>query len=636
MDGTIPLEPISQMAVLRRFEPVVRFTRGERFFPIDVERYIQQCSLWVQRPGQAPQLLVPQGALTVEKLIQPRQEEFGAVYYLRFIEPPDILELAQYTLRQAVKSLRRIQGMEKGDAGFRAGVGRLARVGYGSRLVDALFSLSLLLRGRVPGDTAIAAALTYQRMQAQHEQYCYYGRMVRENGWVILQYWFFYPFNNWRSGFFGVNDHEGDWEMACIYCSESPAVDPNLSLEDRLVPRWVAYASHDFHGDDLRRRWDDPEVEKVIDYQGHAHPVMYVGAGSHAAYFRRGEYLSEIELPFLSPLVKLVDRLQGVWHKVLRLPEGLSSSPGFNVFRIPFVDYARGDGLSIGPGQDREWQPQILSEHTPWAVGYRGLWGLYVKDPIAGENAPAGPVYNRDRKIRRSWCDPLGWAGLDKVPPPEQTLAVIEAQQAHIRNDCTEIEQWIKEKSAELQGLGVEALALQHEPHLEAVYRDHMQRIATLSAELREQRQRLATEAARLEALERYRERLLQGDRGPMRAHIHHPQQPSSGYDQPLAIISELIAAISIGVLMIGLVLLLVFFRHYVLFGLAALVGLLIFIEAGFRRQLTHFINSLTLGLAFISALVLFFRFFWQIVIVAVLMAGVYLIWGNVREILGR
>jgi len=625
-----------EMAVLRRFEPVARYTRGERFFPMDVERYIQQCSLWVQRPGRPAELLVPQGELTLEKLIQPRQDGFGAVYYLRFIEPPDILELAQYSLHQAVKSLRRTLGLGEAEGGFQAGRGRLARVGYGSRFVDALFSLSLLLRGRVPGDTAIAAALTYQRLQAQQERYCYYGRVVRENGWVILQYWFFYPFNNWRSGFFGVNDHEGDWEMVCIYCSEASRAEAGQPLEDRLVPCWVAYASHDFAGDDLRRHWDDPEVEKVYDPQGHPHPVIYVGAGSHASYFSRGEYLAEVELPFLLPLVRLVDRLQGLWQKVFRQPEEAASAVSFNVFRIPFVDYARGDGLSIGPGQRKEWQPQLLSEQTPWAAGYRGLWGLYVNDPIAGENAPAGPIYNRDGNVRRSWCDPLGWAGLDKVPSPERTLAVVEAQQARIKADCAEIVRLIEEKSAELQGLGVEVVAVQDQPHLEVVHRTHTQRITALSAELRELRRRLATEAARLEALERYRERLLRGERGPLRAHIRRTHTPSEAHEQPLAIVAEFIAAVSIGLLMIGLVLLLIFARHYVLFGLAAMVSLLIFIEAGFRRQLPRLINSLTLGLMLTSMLVLIFEFFWQIVTVGVLAAGIYLIWENVKEMVRR
>ncbi|RPI32529.1 MAG: hypothetical protein EHM70_08715, partial [Chloroflexota bacterium] len=58
----------SDLAMLHRFEPVVRYTRGERFFPIDVQRYIQQCSLWVQLPNETARQLIPEGQLTLEKL----------------------------------------------------------------------------------------------------------------------------------------------------------------------------------------------------------------------------------------------------------------------------------------------------------------------------------------------------------------------------------------------------------------------------------------------------------------------------------------------------------------------------------------------------------------------------------------
>jgi len=322
-------------ALLRRFEPVIRYTRGEQFFPMDVERYVRQCSLWRQRPDQEAECVVPEGQLTLDRLAEPRADRFGTIYFLKFIEPLDLRALAAYALQESFKK------KDPKDV-FRAGPGRLARVGYGSRFVDALFSITLLARGRVPGDTAAAAALACKQMLAERDEYRYYGRVARVNGWVALQYWFFYPFNNWRSGFFGVNDHEADWEMICLYCSESPAGQVN--------PEWIAYASHDFSGDDLRRRWDDPEVERVGE-----HPVIYAGAGSHASYFARGEYLAEIELPFLSPLVRFVDQAQDFWRRhILQARADQAAEPGFNVFRIPFVDYARGDGVAIGPGQERE------------------------------------------------------------------------------------------------------------------------------------------------------------------------------------------------------------------------------------------------------------------------------------------
>src|SRR5689334_98682 len=242
---------VADRALLRRFEPVIRYTRGEPFFPMDVEPYVRACSLWQQLPDRPAVCLVPEGELTLEKLAEPRTEGFDAIYFLKFIEPLDLAALAAYQLQEGLKKKDPI-------AIFKAGRGRMARVGYGSRFVDALFSLSLLARGRVPGDTAAAAAIAYKQIMSQNERYVYHGRVIRRNGWVALQYWFFYPFNNWRSGFFGVNDHESDWEMIYLYLSESDA--------GEVQPEWVAYASHDYFGDDLRRRWDDPEVEKLGEH----------------------------------------------------------------------------------------------------------------------------------------------------------------------------------------------------------------------------------------------------------------------------------------------------------------------------------------------------------------------------------
>ena len=100
------------------------------------------------------------------------------------------------------------------------------------------------------------------------------------------------------------------------------------------------------------------------------HPVIYAGAGSHASYFQPGEYLAELELPFLSPLVRLVDRLNAIGRRLIRETRGphhpdANSASSFNVFRIPFVDYARGDGRSIGPTGSRPWAEAVLLDEQP-------------------------------------------------------------------------------------------------------------------------------------------------------------------------------------------------------------------------------------------------------------------------------
>jgi len=607
--------------LLRRFEPVIRYTRGERFFPMDVEPYVRACSLWIQQPDEDPVCLIPAGELTLDKLAQPRADGSEAVYFLKFIEPLDIRKLAAYNLQRIMRGFTR-----KGPQDvFRAGSGRLARVGYASRFVDALFSLTLLARGRVPGDTAAAAILEYRRILAEGEHYCYYGRLVRQDGWIALQYWLFYPFNNWRSGFFGVNDHESDWEMIYVYLSESD--------EGEVHPEWVAYASHDFSGDDLRRRWDDPELEKVGE-----HPVIYAGAGSHASYYARGEYLAELELPFLLPLVRLMDWLQKFWQKTLRQAQDeQAQSPvrtEFNIFRVPFVDYARGDGLSIGPGQDKEWdEPRLLDPTPAWALNYRGLWGLYARDPISGENAPAGPLYNRDGTKRRSWYDPLGWAGLDKLSPPDETLARSLEQQTEMNVRRAELVEEISQKSHELTGLGVEFAAMQGRPHLKKQHIAHQEKVTALSNELDQLRAQLASYEALLEAINLYNKQLQAGERGPARVHLRRAHHPASDDELRLSRFAETWAAISIGLMMVGFVGLVLFYQQHLILGLVAIVSLIVFIESGFRGQLPRLIASVTIGLAVVSALVLLFEFFWLIVVLAVLIAGGYIMWENLREL---
>lgn len=597
-------------ALIRRYEPIVRFTRGEQFFPGDVEPYVRRCGLWVQRRDEEAVCLVPEGKLTLERLAEPLSGDFGDVFFLKFIEPLNVAEMATYKLQRA-------RERSSGDK-FRAGLGRLARVGYTSRFLDTLFSLTLLARGRVSGDTAAAAVLAYEQMSREDSRR-YYGRVVRREDWVVLQYWFFYPFNNWRSGFFGVNDHEADWEMVCVYLSESEAGETR--------PEWVGYSSHDFSGDDLRRRWDDPEVEKSGE-----HPVVYVAAGSHAAYFAAGEYLAEIELSFLAPVTRLAGNLKGLWRRLTRQPANANSTEVH--LRVPFVDYARGDGVSLGPGADVGWDEPVLLNPLPgWAANYRGLWGLYVRDPVSGEDAPAGPPYNRDGTPRLAWHDPVGWAGLDKVPPPDEALERVVERRAELRSGCAALEEEVSRKSRELTGLGVEADAMRGRPHLRKRREAHERKMSTLSKELSGLRGRLASDRALLEALGSHERRLQGGERGPARAHIRRAYQPATDEKLRFNRLAEVWAALSIGLAMLCVVGLIIFAREYLAFGLVALVSLLVFIESGFRRRLTGLVNSVSVGLAFVAAMILLFEFFWTLVVLAVLAAGTYMIWENLREL---
>src|SRR4249920_1455901 len=117
----------TDVEVLRAFEPIVRYTQGEKFFPMDVERYVRASSLWLYIPDSTDEELIAEGALTTERLVEQREAPFGSFFYLRFIGQLDLQESAQVLVGQ--RQLAKRQQSE-----FHAGVGRLARGGLLPRL----------------------------------------------------------------------------------------------------------------------------------------------------------------------------------------------------------------------------------------------------------------------------------------------------------------------------------------------------------------------------------------------------------------------------------------------------------------------------------------------------------------------
>jgi hypothetical protein len=608
-------------ALLQRFEPVIRSTSGDKFYPMDVEPYVRASSLWVQRPGEEAVCVVPGRKLSLDRLAQQPMDEAGAVHFLKFTDAGDLgLDARGGRLRLLGK---RAMDRKESRRAFRAGRGRLARVGYFSRFVDALYSITLLARGRVPGESAAAASVAYERIMAQQERYRYHGRVLRQDGWIVLQYWLFYPFNDWRSNFFGANDHEADWEKIFIYLSESEA--------GEVSPEWVAYAAHNYTGDNLRRRWDDPEVEKVGE-----HPVIYVGAGSHASYYAPGEYLTELTLPLPSPLARVTGAIRTFWKTRLGQYVGNGEEDGGSgYFSIPFVDYARGDGLSVGEGGDRSWdEPRLISDPTPaWVSGYRGLWGLYARDPFEGEDAPAGPMYNRDKSVSRAWYDPVGWAGLDKVAPPTETLEAILEQRADIISRCDALRDEIDDKSRQLKKLGTELAAMRDRSHLDAPYQEGTRRAAELSGELDRLRGKLATDEAVSESLAEYAARLRAGERDQARAHISRAHRPASEDELRVSRVAEAWAAISVSLMLISFVGIAMFEREHLISMLVFSIAFFAFVEAGFRGRLVNLVSSANIGLAVVATLIIIYEFFWQLVVAAVLVLGLYVLWDNLREI---
>jgi hypothetical protein len=477
----------------------------------------------------------------------------------------------------------------------------------------------------VPGGTAAAAHRQYQQIRQRDPRYCYYGRVVREGAYIILHYMFFYVMNNWRSTFYGVNDHEGDWEQIFIYLSDEGRAEP--------VPRWLAYATHEESGDNLRRRWDDPALT-IIDQ---THPVIFAGAGSHASYFEAGEYLSQFRLQILEPMRNVLQFGRRFWVETLQQGQSstdVSSKQVDDLFAIPFIDYAIGDGMAIGHGQSAVWTPILVDEKTGWLQHYRGLWGLDTRDPFGGERAPAGPKFNRDGTIRQSWHNPLGWSGLHKVSPPRLAISQLEQHIPHMEAQLQQLRDEISSKRDALRLLDLEARALLTAEYMDKLYDER-------SEQLQEQEKALNAlydQAADLEdtllAARGYLEDMRQGNFGDPRTHLTHlrsPLPPQPGFNRFV----EFWAALSSGLLVLMLALSLIITPGNWMLHTFVIIAAFFLIEALLRQQLARLLLNVTLLLAILTSAVLIVEFL-PLVVVALLLALARLLlvenWREVRR----
>ncbi len=594
------------LELLRAYEPVIRYTNGELFFPSAVEPYLADCDLLVGSQVGHARLLIGRGGLDATILSQ-QTAPAGETLFLRLVQQPlGGLALAQWSRRP-------------GRPVFRA-PGRLARVGLFARLVDAGFNASLLLRGKVPGGTAAAASVKYEAARAIDPRYVYHGRVVRRGGWIVLHFLYFYFMNDWRSTFAGANDHEADLEQAFVVLEDAP---------DGPRPVWFGCAAHDYSGDELRRRWDDPYISLVGD-----HPVIHAGAGSHAAYFEPGEYITTVPLPAFRGITSFFDVVRHVWRDTLR--QGDPGDLGARVsaaLSIPFIDYARGDGLAIGPDQGAEWSVVQVDDDVPWVDGYRGLWGLDTRDRFAGERAPAGLKYTRTGSVRPSWNDPIGFLGLDKVAPPHRAVEAIDARLAELAVDGAKLDSDIATAAEGLTGREQEVGALALDGSLEKTHRAREAELVGREAELARLRARRAELDDEVRALTRRRTDVEAGVPTDPRAHLHHDHHPQTTGDQHYGRLVEFWSAISVGVGLIALVALIGFTSVPAWLSITiALVGYL-FLEAVFRRRVIDLLLRLTLVMALVGAVILIVSHAFELVFLAVIAVAVLTLIDNVREI---
>jgi chaperonin cofactor prefoldin len=593
----------SDYELLRMYEPVLAFTEGEMFFPMRVDGYVRSCSLTARSAAGDQTVIAERGALSIETLDGLVADEARGLS-LRFVEQP--LGGIDYQRWRAKRPPFRAKG-------------RLSRVGLFGRLPDAVFRLTFLLRGQVPGGTAASAQIQYARIFEEDPVYAYYGRVVRAGRYTVLSYQFLYAMNDWRSSFFGVNDHEADWEQVFVYLSAGD--------EASLEPAWVAYASHDFRGADLRRRWDDPDLILVG-----CHPVVFVGAGSHASYFQQGEYIIAVELRLLKPLSAIGGVLRRFWRDTLKQGDSEDMSRRIDdAIRVPFVDYARGDGARIGPGEEREWTPALIDQDADW-LSYRGLWGLDTRDVFSGEQAPAGPRYNRDGSVRHSWYDPVGWVELDAETPPGKATDELSRRMEGLRVEMRRVADESAAIREALPRLTLSLRALTHTGTAQDLVAQRTSQVSQLEGELRQLVSKEQQLEAELEACERFLARAQRGPWAGPKDHIRVQRTPEPVQAFSAGRIAELWAAVSIGLLVVLGVGMIVLGAPWFTAVIILIAGS-VFVDSILRGSLVGLLLNATIVLAVIAVLVLVYQFFWWLLLVAFAAAGMLVLANNLREI---
>jgi hypothetical protein len=150
--ASLTQSPISEVLTLaRRFESVLRYTEGELFLPMPVERYVEAAALFRRVPGQRhPSWWCQPPRSTYRPWSATPGHDGGTDLELHFVQKP--------LSRAAYRSWRR-----RPDRARFQGGSPFAMVGMFGRLVDSIMRFSLIVRGRVPGGFAAAPTSATKR-----------------------------------------------------------------------------------------------------------------------------------------------------------------------------------------------------------------------------------------------------------------------------------------------------------------------------------------------------------------------------------------------------------------------------------------------------------------------------------------
>ena len=587
-------DPAANLELLRRYEPVLAFTEGEMFFPMNVDEYVQRSALYQRLEDGRTELLASSGELTTRSLAETGASRFGDRLFLRFVERPvNGATLRNWSAhRPKLKERRHLSG-----------------VGLIDRLGDAIARIPAPGGAHAAEGTVASAQLRYAQTLSRAPRFVYYGRVLEERAYTVLSYHFFYAMCDWRTSFFGAGDHQGDWQQVSVFLA-------NVG-DGYLEPAWIACESA---GRVDVRGWEDPSVSRIEN-----HPGVFVAAGSHAGYLSAGDFITHAELEALRPLANFRDRVAHLWNNA-------GDRKAARALAVPFVDYASGDGVRIGPGRSCGWEPVVLDESQAWAEDYRGAWGPDERGAFAARRSHGGPKYDADGNVRRSWSDPVGWASLDRQAVPamvdvelSRRIEVLEHDAAVAMEGAGTLRSVLPQLQLEIEALEVAASGS-----------------GPLLAKRKRQLDRVEAEIEEYEA--RRTEDLISADacRNLWRSRDVNDStrtRPGSAARTVAGLPRKKATDISAGVIaaamVLGAVVLLVMGAPWYTAVVLLIVGAFV-VDNVLRGTFESFVNNAAIVLAVATAVILVYEVFWPLTIFALAALGILLLISDVRELRAR
>ena len=173
-----------------------------------------------------------------------------------------------------------------------------------------------------------------------------YAHVLTDDGKLVLQYWFYYVFNDFN------NKHESDWEMMQLVF-DAPTAQQALAT----APSSMILAQH---GGGETAKWTDKKVQKDGD-----HPIVYPSAGSHATQYSNGVFV-------------------GWGENGTGFGCDTTTAPST---RVPLTAVLLPDG-AVGASSPFAW------------LTYKGSWGELSGGEYDGPTGPAD---------KTQWTSPIAW-----------------------------------------------------------------------------------------------------------------------------------------------------------------------------------------------------------------------------------